>query len=146
MKIGDSADTKNRWLFDTGADIDATNQKRNFRPGTIVDLGPKQFPIRTGNGIVYAECVGEVWLTLKGKGHEKSVIRIKYTLYLKDLPVNIISGERFYKSGGYLEKNRLIDPEGNIISYIDTLRRGFFLWIYNQPEPLKSTTPKKTIH
>lgn len=129
----------------TGADIDATNDKKNFRPVTVVNLGPKQFPIRTGNGVVYAECVGEVWLSLKGKDKERRVMRIKYTLFLRNLPVNIVSGERFYRSGGYLERNRLIDPEGNIITYIDPLRRGFFLWIYNQPEPLKLMAPKKTI-
>ncbi|KAI0991313.1 hypothetical protein K3495_g16874, partial [Podosphaera aphanis] len=37
-----------RWLFDTGADVDATNRRQNFRSGTVVELRSDQFPIQTG--------------------------------------------------------------------------------------------------
>ena len=36
-----------RWLFDTGADVDATNNRDNLTPGAIVDLRNGQFPIQT---------------------------------------------------------------------------------------------------
>lgn len=85
-----------RWLFDTGADIDATNNIKNFRPGTIVELRPGQFPIQTGNGTVHAESMGEVWLPLTGPNGSKSTMRLKYVAFLKDFPLNVVSGERFY--------------------------------------------------
>ncbi|KAI0995048.1 hypothetical protein K3495_g13133, partial [Podosphaera aphanis] len=136
----------NRWLFDTGADDDATNRRQNFKPGTVVELKPKQFPIQTVGGIVCAECVGEVWLSLTGPGGAQTSMRLKYVVYLKIFPLNIVSGERFYRSGGYLERNRIISPNGEVLSYINAERRGFFLWLYNQPEPLKFTNCKKAVN
>lgn len=137
---------KNRWLFDTGADVDATNNRRNFKPGTVVELKPNQFPIQTGGGIVCAECVGEVWLSLTGPGGKQTSMRLKYVVYLKAFPLNIISGERFYRSGGFLDKNKIVSPNSEILSYIDAERRGFFLWLFNQPEPLKLTGYKKAVN
>lgn len=141
---GDEA--KNRWLFDTGADIDATNNRHNLKKGTIVELKTKQFPIQTGNGIVYAECVGEVWLALHGPNATQTVMRLKYVVFLKTFPLNIVSGERFYRSGGRLDGNKLISPTGTALSFINAERRGFFLWLFDQPEPLKLLKSKKTVH
>ncbi|KAI1001277.1 hypothetical protein K3495_g6923 [Podosphaera aphanis] len=112
LSANNSSSVADRWLFDTGADIDATNKRQNLRPGTIVELRSKQFPIRTGSVF----------------------------------PLNIVSGERFYRRDGYLEKNRIVSPNGEVLSYINTERRGFFLWLYNQDEPLKLTTPRRTVN
>ncbi|KHJ34176.1 hypothetical protein EV44_g3800 [Erysiphe necator] len=137
--------TTDKWLFDTGADIDATNRRINLVPEKIVDLRPKQFPVQTGSGIVFAECVGEVLLPLKGIKSERTVIRLKYVVCLKSLPLNIISGERFYRRGGYIDRNRIVNPEGRTITHIDTERRRFFLWLHGRPEPLKSVGPHKPV-
>ncbi|POS83483.1 hypothetical protein EPUL_005493 [Erysiphe pulchra] len=142
LSTSSMSSTTGRWLFDTGADIDATNKRTNLVPDTIVDLEPKQFPVQTGSEVVYAECVGEVLLSLKGVKSERMVIRLKYIVCLKPLPINIMSGERFFRRGGYLDRNRIINPEGRILTHIDTERRGFFLWLHGRPEPLKSVSSK----
>ncbi|POS82536.1 hypothetical protein EPUL_004524, partial [Erysiphe pulchra] len=134
--------TSDRWLFDTGADIDATNRRTNSVPDTIVDLGPKQFPVQIGSGIVYAECVGEILLPLKGIKSERTVIRLKYVVCLKSLPLNIMSGERFYRRGGYLDQNRIVNPEGRTLTHIDTERRRF-LCLHGRPKPLKLISSQK---
>ncbi|KAI0991063.1 hypothetical protein K3495_g17124, partial [Podosphaera aphanis] len=100
--------SSDRWLFDTGADVDATNKWQNFRPGTVVELNPCQFPIQTGNGIVYAECIGEVWLPLTDPNGSKSIMRLKYVVYIKEFPLNIVSGERFYRKGGRLKGEQIV--------------------------------------
>lgn len=46
-----------------------------------------------------AESIGEVWLPLTGLGGTKSVMRLKYVAYLRKFPLNIVSGERFYRRG-----------------------------------------------
>lgn len=76
-----------RWLFDTGADVDATNKRQSFKPGTEVELRPSQFPIRTGNGIIHAESIGEIWLPLTGPGGKETVMRLKYVVYVKTFPL-----------------------------------------------------------
>lgn len=131
-----------RWLFDTGPDIDATNDQKNFIPGTVVELSPKQFSIQTGNGIIFGSCMGEVLLPLKGPSGEKTLLTLKYVVCLNELPLNIISGERFYKHGGRLQGNQLINKSGQILTHMDIQRRGFFLWLHNQPETLKTVKDK----
>ncbi|KAI0999113.1 hypothetical protein K3495_g9080 [Podosphaera aphanis] len=137
---------ENRWLFDTGADVDATNRRQNFKPGIVVELKPKQFPIQTGSVVVCAECVGEVWLSLTGPGGAQTSMRLKYVVYLKVFPLNIVSGERFYRSGGHLNGNMIVSPNGEVLTHINAERRGFFLWLFNQPEPLKLLSPRKAVN
>ena len=88
-----------------------------------MELGPKQLSVQTGNGVIYADCMGEVLLPLKGPEGDKTVLRSKYVICLKELPLSIVSGERFYRRGGYLEKNKLINPEGRVLTHVDTERR-----------------------
>lgn len=52
--------TRGCWLLETEADIDANSNWRTSKAGIIVELSLRQFPIVTGNGFVYAECIGEV--------------------------------------------------------------------------------------
>ncbi|KHJ31339.1 hypothetical protein EV44_g3345 [Erysiphe necator] len=133
-----------RWLYDTGADVDATNCRENLIPGTIVEIKPGQFPVQTGNGMVHAECMGEVLLSLMGAKGERKTLHLKHVLYIKELPHNLVSGERFYKRGGRQEGNRLINFDGTTLTYIDVERRGFFLWLHGCPEPLKSLSTSVT--
>lgn len=57
---------------------------------------------------------------------------------ISELPLNIISDERFYRLGGRLEGKGAVNSNGATINNIDSDRRGFFLWLYAKPEPLKS--------
>ena len=126
-----------RWLYDTGADVDATNCRKNFIPWAIVEIKPGQFPIQTGNGVVHAEFMGEVHLPLMGVKGNPKILRLKHVVNIKELPHNLMSGERFYKRGGRQEGNRLVNSDGTTLTYVDVERRGFFLWLHGHPEPLK---------
>ncbi|KHJ34000.1 hypothetical protein EV44_g3393 [Erysiphe necator] len=118
MTAGGASD---RWLFDTGAHVDAINNRDNFAPGTIVDLRHGQFPIQTGNGTINSESIVEVWLPLTGPIGIKSVTRLKYVAYLKSFPLNIVSGERFYRRGYRLNKEQIISPNDLDISQVRSL-------------------------
>ncbi len=48
-------------------------------------------------------------------------------LYLPDIDVNLFSGLKYYKSGGYLEKNRLYTPQRGIIARLNIIKTGFFI-------------------
>ena len=49
------------------------------------------------------------------------------TLYLPNIDVNLFSGLKYYKSGGYLEKNRLYTPQRGIIARLNIIKTGFFI-------------------
>lgn len=127
-----------RWLFDTGADVDATNSRDNLVPGTVVELKRRQFSIQTGGGVVFESCMGQVKLSLRGPKGEKKPLTLKYVVCINELPLDIISGKRFYRGGGRLEGDKLVSSSGIKITNIDSERRGFFLWLYGKPEPLKN--------
>lgn len=78
-----------------------------------------------------------------GPGGTRTVLRLKYVVCIKQFPMNIVSGEKFYRKGGSLEGHRLLSPRKETLTFINPDRRGFFLWLFNQPEPLKTITPKK---
>src|SRR6266699_3487457 len=48
-------------------------------------------------------------------------------LYLFDIDVNLFSGLKHYKSGGYLEKNRLYTFQKGIITRLNIVKTGFFI-------------------
>lgn len=76
-----------RWLYDTGADVDATNRRENMIPETIVEIKSGQFPVQTGNGVVHAECMGEVLLPLMGAKGERKTMHLKHVVYIKELRI-----------------------------------------------------------
>ncbi len=51
----------------------------------------------------------------------------KDALYFLDIDVNLFSGLKHYKSGGYLEKNRLCTFQGGIIARLNIVKTGFFI-------------------
>jgi len=51
----------------------------------------------------------------------------KNVLYLLDIDVNLFSDLKYYKSGGYLEKNRLYMFQRGIIARLNIVKTGFFI-------------------
>ncbi|CAD6498717.1 BgTH12-01134 [Blumeria graminis f. sp. triticale] len=128
---------RKRWLFDTGADINATNNLKNFVKESVRNLRPREVAIRTGSGVIYPEKIGEVCLKVRNSKNKARRLRLKNVFYVKNLPVNIISGELFYRSGCSLQGEKLVDSNGSIISLINVNKRGFFLWLSGEDEPMK---------
>jgi len=50
-------------------------------------------------------------------------------LYLLDIDVNLFSGLKYYKLGGYLEKNRLCTSQRGIITRLNIVKTGFFIFL-----------------
>ncbi|RKF83475.1 hypothetical protein GcM3_013051 [Golovinomyces cichoracearum] len=53
---------RDKWVIETGADIDAVDKRNDLRQEYLVRTGIKQLTIQTGNGKVDAESVGEMGL------------------------------------------------------------------------------------
>lgn len=89
--------------------------------------------------------MGKVWLSLTGKDGRKTVMMLNYVVFLKKFPLKIVSGEKLHRRGGCLERNKIISPRGEILTYINAEGRGFFIWLYNNPKPLEMVTPKRSL-
>src|SRR6266566_2536852 len=48
-------------------------------------------------------------------------------LYLFDININLFNGLKHYKSGGYLQKNRLYTLQGGTIAKLNIVKTGFFI-------------------
>lgn len=75
-----------RWLFDTGADINATNDLNNFVKSSLRNLRPREVANRTGSGIIYPEKIGEVCLSVKGLESNARKLRLKMFSMSKTFP------------------------------------------------------------
>ena len=65
LNVSHKIPTKNRWLFDTGGEVNATNDSANFVEGTVRKLEPQKVAIQTGNGLDYPDLVGDVDLRVR---------------------------------------------------------------------------------
>lgn len=94
--------------------------------------------------MVFGSSMGQVKLPLQGPKGEVNILTLKYVVCIDKIPLNIVSGERFYRAGGRLEGDRVVNADGITITNLDSERRGFFLWLHGKPEPLKNTNSLKS--
>lgn len=80
-------------MFDPDVNINAIYNKDKFRQGSISNLNSKKIPIKTRNGVIYPECIEEVWLSFHGKNGEKPTLRLEHVIYVRKLSINIVSEE-----------------------------------------------------
>lgn len=57
-------------------------------------------------------------------------MKLSYMVLIKTFPINIFSGVKLYRTGGYLNKNKVICPTGRPIAKINVGHRGFFLHLF----------------
>jgi hypothetical protein len=126
-------------LFDTGSDVNITPHADDFQDGTVMDISNRQFRVNTGGGPVYAQRIGQSKEMLVGADGEKVPVIMAKTLYIKDFPVKIMSGERWYLTGGFIQRNNLMNKLGKVVTTINVPRRGFHLWRHGDPEPQTRT-------
>ncbi|KAF7521536.1 hypothetical protein G7054_g12423 [Neopestalotiopsis clavispora] len=120
-------------LFDTGSDVNITPHADDFQDGTVMDISSRQFRVNTGGGPVFAQRIGQSKMLVGAHGERVPVIMAK-TLYIKDFPVKIISGEQWYLTGGFIYRNKLMNNLGKVVTTINVPRRGFHLWRHGDPE------------
>ncbi|RYO77525.1 hypothetical protein DL764_010212 [Monosporascus ibericus] len=121
---------------DLGANVNITNNIKDFEKNTVLNIKSKGIYIITGGRPVLATSVRIVKWALKGPRGENNETLVKYMLYINGFPLKVFSGEIYYKRGGYLNKNTLVNPDGSQLTTINVPRRGFFLWLYGKPEPI----------
>ncbi|KAI0867272.1 hypothetical protein GGS24DRAFT_516338 [Hypoxylon argillaceum] len=130
-------------LFDTGANVEITNNESDFQKDTVIDLRlkDKQYTINTGGGPVLVHKMGTILRRFRTPEGGKYEMLIRYTLLCPTFPLNIFSGERFYLGGGYMDKQVLRDHKSKAITNLNVEKRGFFLWIYGEKEPFVTRPP-----
>ncbi|KAF7515541.1 hypothetical protein G7054_g14528 [Neopestalotiopsis clavispora] len=126
-------------LFDTGSVVNITPYADDFQDGTVMHISNRQFRVNTGGGPVYAQRIGQSKEMLVGADGEKVPVIMAKTLYIKDSPVEIMSGERWYLTGGFIQRNNLMNKLRKVMTTINVPRRGFHLWRYSDPKPQTRT-------
>ena len=127
---------KHHWLWDSGADCYIIGDPDWFTKSWVIPKG-RQSLIRTGGGLVYPTKIDHVVISLKGPDNRPVRITLKAVLYINNFPLCIMSGELFYLGGGRLEGNTLVAKDGLPLHELDIPRRGFYLWLSKQREPLR---------
>lgn len=125
---------KDGLLYDTGATVHIVNSRRWFK-----DYKPVKSlnPIYTGGGPVKPLGVGTAVFTVVSgyKPTKYTTLTLKNALYLPTFDLNIFSGVRHYKSGGYLIKSTLVGSHKKPIGLINFQKHQFFLQIQGQTLP-----------
>jgi hypothetical protein len=70
--------------------------------------------------------------------HPKARIRnitLNNVLYIPEFPINIISGQKHYQTGGIISGDTLLDSKGKPFALLNHNKRGFFLNIAYKSEP-----------
>ncbi len=85
--------------------------------------------LKIGGGPVISKGNGTAVFTVLSQVNPLKYYEVvfKDALYLPDIDVNLFSGLKHYKLGGYFEKNRLCIFQGGIIVRLNIVKMGFFI-------------------
>lgn len=84
------------------------------------------FAITIGGGAVYPSAIGLALIKIR-VGNRIRPVEVKATLLIEESPLNIFSGEKTYRAGGYMIKNDIFNGAGKVVAQIDVSKRGFLL-------------------
>jgi hypothetical protein len=123
-------------LYDTGSTDHIINSKkwfdRDYKPndGSIS-------PIYTGGGPLMPQGSGTaIFKVLVQKSPPRYLeLRLRKALYIPQLNINLMSGIRHYKAGGYLDRYVLKGPTNSPIAVLDFEATGFFLQVQGHQSP-----------
>lgn len=102
--------TKNsdRWLPDTGATSHIANTLDKFDHYKEVANLPL---IATANGSIRPRGIGTVTLQCKLSNGENNPFELKDVMYLPECPINLFSGDKLLKAGGYMKNGKMFGPD-----------------------------------
>ncbi|KLP21267.1 Uncharacterized protein LW94_13101 [Fusarium fujikuroi] len=133
QSLSAESDTRrDRWLWDTGADMHTVNDTKWFYNGRWKPLD-REFPITTGGGIVHPTAIGQARVQILVEGKPVDV-ELKAALLIETFPLNIFSGERTYRNGGYVIRNDIFDAHNRKIARLNIPARGFLLEVKGSPQ------------
>ena len=131
---------QNWWIFDTGADIHATNEMKDY---IWYDKLPQDAPpIMTGGGPMRPTAIGDVRVKFSVDGNPKEVLLFN-TLFFETFPVKVFSGEIFLAKGGKVsEMNKegvvyLSSTYDDRIAYLNLRKSGCFIHEHGYKAPQK---------
>ncbi|TVY74571.1 Retrovirus-related Pol polyprotein from transposon TNT [Fusarium oxysporum f. sp. cubense] len=111
------------WLFDTGSSVHICNDQSLF-----TELQPATRTVLiTGGGKVYPSGRGTVKICFINKWGDQVTINLKDTLFIPEFPVNVMSGLRLYKNGGWIDGNDIYDPTGDVFGLLRIGRDGLYV-------------------
>ena len=116
-------------LYDTGSTDHIINDRRWFKDFSGDTSGLPT--LRTGGGPVTPKNSGTaefLVLVEQNKGYYTK-LTLKNALYLPQVDINIISGEKHYRAGGTLIRDTLYSPNQKPCGALNVAKHGFFLQI-----------------
>ncbi|KAK2070665.1 hypothetical protein P8C59_005142 [Phyllachora maydis] len=95
-------------------------------------------PINTGNGPVSLASIGSITLEVLSRKAPPTYTKLVLdnVLYLPNININIVSGVRYYNSGGCLIKETLYGGDRRCIAILDFKKSGFFLDVKGSSKPI----------
>ncbi|RKK10459.1 hypothetical protein BFJ65_g14459 [Fusarium oxysporum f. sp. cepae] len=81
----------------------------------------------TGGGKVYPSGRGTVKICFINKWGDQVSVNLKDTLFIPEFPVNVMSGLRLYKNGGWIDGNDIYDPTGDVFGLLRIGRDGLYV-------------------
>ncbi|KAK2072167.1 hypothetical protein P8C59_006538 [Phyllachora maydis] len=126
----------NSWLYDTGSTDHISNSKERFT--TFTPNTGQLRPINTGNGPVSPAGIGSIILEVLSRKAPPTYTKLVLdnVLYLPNININIVSGVRYYDSGGCLIKETLYGGDRRYIAVLDFKKSGFFLDVKGSSKPI----------
>ncbi|KAI0995000.1 hypothetical protein K3495_g13181, partial [Podosphaera aphanis] len=103
------AKNSDRWLPDTGATSHIANSLDKFDSYNEV---PNLPPIITANGPIQPRGLGTVTLQCKLSNGKNNPFKLKDVMYLPECPINLFSGDKLLKAGGYMKDGKMYGPNG----------------------------------
>ncbi|KAK7588344.1 hypothetical protein V3481_007371 [Fusarium oxysporum f. sp. vasinfectum] len=119
----DNISSPTAWLFDTGSSVHICNDQSLF-----TELQPATRTVLvTGGGKVYPSGRGTVKICFINKWGDQVPVNLKDTLFIPEFPVNVMSGLRLYKNGGWIDGNDMYDPTGDVFGLLRIGRDGLYV-------------------
>ena len=131
--------SSDRWIPDTGASTHIANSLDKFDNYKEVQDLPL---IATANGPIRPRGLGTVTLQCQLSYGENKPFELRDVLYLPECPVNLFSGDKLLKAGGYMKNGKMYGPDDvefatydNSLYINETFVSVALPAISNQPKP-----------
>lgn len=101
--------SRDRWNYDKGADDHITNDLRHFTNGSMRKYKGQHY--NTVNGPVTPQAVGTVELEVVTTDGRMKSLQLRDVVYIPSSPVNLFSGKKLMRQGGFALPGKLIEDE-----------------------------------
>ena len=115
---------KDALLYDTGSTVHIVNRSKYFKS---LDYNAPLGTVLTGGGPIRPKGVGTAVFQIEYAPGKYRGVALQNALYIPSMDLNIFSGLRHYRSGGYVAKNKLFWSSGAPLATLEIEKSGFFL-------------------